>query len=171
MWQFRPETPADITPISQVITAAFSQPEEALLVEKIRQSENFIPELSIVAVENQVILGHILFSRIFLDTDQTTLSVLALAPLAVTPKKQRQGIGSQLVEIGLSKCRELNHTIVLVLGNPGFYHRFGFQTASKFNLQPSLPFPDEPFMVIELVDDALKSVNGIVRYPGYFGEV
>lgn len=162
------ETDDDIVNLREVLTAAFGRTSEAELVEAIRNSANFIPELSIVAKEDGNVLGHILFSPIVIETQKQTVSALALAPLAVTPTRQREGIGSQLVQVGLSKCRELGHSIVVVLGEPRCYGRFGFQTASQFGVQAPFPVPDEAFMVLELKPDALRDVRGTVRYPAYF---
>ncbi len=159
---------SDIVSIREVLTAAFGRTSEAELVEAIRNSPNFIPQLSIVATEDGNVLGHILFSPIVIETKEQTVSALALAPLAVTPTRQREGIGSQLVQVGLSKCRELGHSIVVVLGEPRYYGRFGFQTASKFGVQAPFPVPDEAFMVLELKPDALRDVRGTVQYPAYF---
>lgn len=171
MLSFASETENDITAIQKVLTAAFERTNEAKLVELIRNSANFIAELSIVAKESDRVIGHILFSPIFIDTATENISALALAPLAVTPAHQRQGIGSQLIEIGLAKCQELGHSIVIVLGHPNYYAKFGFQTASKFGVQAPFPVPDEAFMILELKPDALHNVGGTVRYPAYFNEV
>ncbi len=114
-------------------------------------------------------LGYILFSRIVIEAPKH-IPVLALGPLAVTPPYQRQGIGSQLVQVGLSRCRELDHSIVVV-GDPHYYRRFGFQKASQFGLRSSLPIPDEAFMILELQPSALININGNVCYPAYFREV
>lgn len=89
----------------------------------------------------------------------------------MTPLRQHQGIGSQLVQVGLSKCRKSDYSIVVVVGNPRYYRRFGFQKASQFGLHSSLPIPDEAFMVLELKPSALMNMKGIVCYPAYFNEV
>lgn len=168
---FTTETKDDIIMIREVLTSAFGQTNEAALVEAIRNSANFIPELSLVAKEDDNVLGYILFSPIFIATESESVPALALAPLAVTPARQRQCIGTQLVQIGLSKCRELGHSIVVVLGHSEYYRRFGFETASKFGIEAPFPVPDEAFMVLELKSGALEGVRGIVRYPKYFDEV
>lgn len=171
MLSFESETKDDIPAIRQVVTDAFGQSNEAELIEVIRNSPNFIPELSIVAKEDENVLGHILFSPIIIEAPGQCVDAIALAPLAVTPTRQRQGIGSQLVEVGLSKCRDRGHSIVVVLGHSSYYQRFGFQTASKFGVQAPFPVPDEAFMIIELKPGALKNVSGTVRYPAHFNEV
>ncbi len=168
MLSFANETDDDITSIRQVVIAAFGQTSEAELIEAIRNSPNFIPELSIVAVEEGKVLGHILFSPIVIEAQEQAFPALALAPLAVTQTRQREGIGSQLVQVGLSKCRELGHSIVVVLGHPHYYSRFGFQKANQFGIQAPFSVPDEAFMVLELNLDALRNVKGMVRYPAYF---
>lgn len=171
MLSFAHETDEDIAVIREVVTTAFGRTSEAELIEAIRNSPNFIPELSIVAKENGKVLGHILFSPIVIEAQAKIFPALALAPLTVTPIRQRQGIGSQLLQTGLSKCRELNHEIVVVLGHPQYYQRLGFQVASKFGIQAPFPVPDEAFMVLELKPSVLRDVRGIVRYPAYFDAV
>jgi len=171
MMSFADEREDDIPAICEVVTAVFGRTSEAKLIEAIRNSSNFIPELSIVAVEEGNVLGHILFSSIVIEAQGQTVPALALAPLAVIPLRQHQGIGSQLVQTGLSKCRDLGHSVVVVLGNPHYYRRFGFQTANKFGIRAPFLVPDEAFMVLELKLSALIDISGIVRYPPYFDEV
>ena len=168
---FAAETQRDIGCIRALLIEAFGGMGEADLVEAIRKSSNFIPELSLVGREDGVAIAHILFTSIVIEGRDRTFGALALAPLAVTPQRQRQGIGTQLVEFGLSKCRELGHAIVVVVGEPEYYQRFGFQRASQFGLTPSLELPDEVFMVAALKPDALRDVSGVVSYPAYFDGV
>lgn len=171
MLSFAAETEQDVPGIRALLIAAFGGIGEADLVEVIRNYPNFIPELSLVAREDGEAIAHILFSSMLIEGRDRAFPALALAPLAVAPQRQRQGIGSQLVELGLSKCRELGHGIVVVVGEPEYYQRFGFQRASQFGLTPSLELPDEVFMVAELYPGALTDVSGLVRYPAYFDGV
>ena len=165
------ETPADIPQIRQVVTAAFGQPNEADLIDRIRASANFVPEQSIVAKHNQKIVGHLLFSKITIETATDSVLALALAPLAVLPAQQNRGIGGQLIQEGLLRCRSLGHLIVVVLGHPHYYSRFGFEAASQYGIQAPFEVPDEAFMVQALQPGALSQVQGIVNYPAYFLDV
>lgn len=162
MLYFKSEIEDNIANIREVLITAFGRKNEA---------ENFIPELSLVACENEEVLGHILFSPIIIESQGQTVPALALVPLAVKPICQRQSIGSQLVEVGLRQCRELERSIVVVLGDPSSYKRFGFQTASNFGVDAPFPIPDDVFMVLELKPGALRDVSGTVRYPAYFDAV
>lgn len=171
MLSFGSETEDDTTSIRAVVTAAFGRTSEANLVEAIRNSPNFIPQLSIVAKEDGDVLGHVMLSAIAIAAQNRTVPALALAPLSAIPARQHEGIGSQLVKVALTKCRELGHSIAVVLGEPQYYRRFGFQTASQFGVQAPFLVPDDAFMVLELKPGALKGVSGIVQYPTYFDEV
>lgn len=170
MVSFAQEKNDDILSIQELVTAAFGRTSEAKLVKAIRNSENFIPELSIVAKEEGNLLGHILFSPIVVEAQQQ-IPALALAPLAVIPTRQREGIGTKLVQVGLSKCRELDHNLVVVLGHSNYYPRFGFQTANQFGIYAPFSVLEQAFMVLELKPDTLQNVNGLVHYPNYFDEV
>lgn len=171
MVSFAQEKNNNILSIQEVVTAAFGRTSEAKLVEAIRNTQNFIPELSIVATEKENLIGHILFSPIVIETQRQTFSALALAPLAVIPTRQREGIGTELVQFGLSKCCELDHNLVIVLGHPNYYLRFGFQPANQFGIRAPFPVPEQAFMILELKPDTLENVNGLVKYPAYFDEV
>ena len=112
-------------------------------------------------------MGHILFSELPIETDQGVLDAVSLAPMSVLPKWQRRGIGSALVRHGLEACRERGKAIVVVVGHPGYYPRFGFSAALAKNLYG--PFSGEAWMAIELKPGALEGVRGAVRYPEAFG--
>jgi len=168
----RQETPSDIAAIHAVNKQAFDNREaEAGLVNAIRNTENFIPELSLVAEENGQIVGHILFSRIHIETENGQVSALALAPMAVLPEYQKQRIGSEVVRRGLNECKRLGHAIVIVLGHTAYYPRFGFSAALAKSLE--CPFGDcgDAWMALELIPNALQRVRGKVIYPPAFNGV
>ena len=124
-----------------------------------------------VAEEKGRLLGQVVFSRIAVESGDSEIPVLALAPLAVLPAFQRLGIGSALVSAGLARSRELGHTRVVVLGEPVYYGRFGFVTASRFGLKCPFPAPEEDFMAIELEPGAFAQVSGVVRYGHEFEDL
>ncbi|MBT2642419.1 N-acetyltransferase [Bacillus sp. ISL-41] len=169
----RPENTGDVTGIRKLNVLAFNNGEnEASLVELIRQSENFISTLSLVAVKAEgEIIGHILFSVIHLVTAQGTVPTLSLAPMAVKPNYQNSGIGSDLVNEGIKACKDLGYEHVFVLGHPNFYPRFGFSPTSQFGILPPFPVPDEVFMALELKKDSLTGLQGKIEYPPAFHAV
>ena len=167
----RSEILEDYEQISEVITAAFNQKDEAVLVDTLRKSPTFIPELSLVAVIDKKIVGHILFSKIKIKSEEKETTALALAPLAVRPDYQNKGIGTKLVEKGLKECKRLNHKIVNVLGHPNFYPKFGFTPASKFGIMAPFDAPDEAFLILELMPGSLNGISGTVEYPPAFNDV
>ncbi len=167
----RGETPGDYEPIAVVNRRAFDQEEEGLLIEKIRGMDGFDPSLSLLAEIEGDVVGHILFSPIHIETESGNVPALALAPMAVLPEYQKRGIGSQLVRAGLDVSRQAGHAIVVVLGHPDYYPRFGFQRASQFGVRSPFDVPDDAFMVQGLIPKALDAVTGVVRYPSAFDGV
>jgi putative acetyltransferase len=167
----RAEQTDDFAAIKEVNRLAFGQEDEALLVQRIRESPGFITDLSLVAIRDEKVVGHILFSRIHIETPQGDVEVLSLAPMAIRPEFQNSGIGSNLVREGLKRCRDLGHTIVVVIGHPKYYPRFGFVQAKQKNLDAPFPVPDEAFMVCELAPDAMEGIQGKVKYPPEFDKV
>ena len=166
-----PETPGDIPAIYNVNLRAFGQPAEALLVDELRRDGDFIPELSLVAVDEGRIVGHILFPPVSISSPEGDIAALALAPMAVLPECQGRGIGSLLVQKGLAACRRLGHRIVVVVGHPEYYPRFGFLPAHERGIDGPFPVPDEALMVTALVEGALEGIHGTVRYPHAFDAV
>jgi putative acetyltransferase len=167
----RVEQKEDIESIHKINRLAFGQEDEALLVQRIRKSSGFIPELSLVAEKGAQIVGHILFSRIYIMTPNGDVNVLSLAPMAVLPEFQNAGVGSQLIRTGLDTCREMGYLIIVVIGHPEYYPRFGFVPAKQKGLDIPLPVPDEAFMVCELIPKALRGIVGKVKFPPEFDEV
>lgn len=161
----RPETSSDYPAIRHVNEAAFSGAAEAGIVEALRTEDAVL--LSVVAESAGTVVGHILFSRMSIVTPSASIPAVALAPLAVRPSHQRQGIGGKLVRHGLSRLHEMGERIVIVVGHPAYYPRFGFSTALARSLQS--PFKSEVFMALELSPGALTGVHGHVKYPAAFG--
>lgn len=166
----RQESPQDFQAIYEINHLAFEQEGESQLIEKIRKSETFIPELSLVAEQNNKVIGHILFSKIKIIGEQSYPS-LALAPMSVHPDFQNKGIGSQLVTQGLQIAKKLNFEHVIVLGHHNFYPKFGFQKASNWSIQCPFEVPGDHFMAIELVEGSLENKGGLVEYPPIFYEL
>lgn len=167
--KIRPETPADYPAIAQVNTLAFAQENEAQLVEEIRRSDRYIPELALVAQVADNVVGHILFSYIDL-VSEATLKVLGLAPMAVHPQFQRQGIGSALIKTGLEIADNKGELIVVVLGHPQFYHHFGFMPSVNYGIESPFPVSEEFFMV-KLLSNHQEIHQGKVVYPPAFSTV
>jgi HAD superfamily hydrolase (TIGR01509 family) len=160
----RPEMPADLDDIRAVNRAAFSGPDEAALVDLARERGN--ATLSLVAVNDGRLLGHILFSPLSLEASGPR--GLALGPVAVLPERQRAGIGSRLIRAGLDAARGLGYDYVVLLGNPAYYSRFGFRAARTFGLSGDYGDGDE-FQAVELRPGALAG-GGRVHYIPEFAE-
>ncbi|MFL6977304.1 N-acetyltransferase [Bacillus inaquosorum] len=146
----------------------YSDKKEHFLVNKIRKSDAFIPELSLVALNGKEIVGHILLSKIKIVDGDNSVDSLALAPVSVAPEYQRKGIGSQLIHVALKKAKELGYRSVIVLGHKDYYPKFGFKPASLWNIKAPFEVPDEVFMALELSKDSLENVKGVVHYSKAF---
>src|SRR5579871_870948 len=143
----RRERDDDTDAIRSVVEAAFGRPTEADLIEALRRERAVIA--AFVAVVDQRIVGHVLFSRVLIDAGGDAHAAAALAPLAVHPDRQRQGVGTRLVRFGLDALTTRGEHAVLVLGDPRYYARFGFSTQLARGLETS--FPPDAFMALELV--------------------
>lgn len=158
----RAETGADRAAVYDVNRLAFGQPDEAELVDRLRAAGRAI--VSLVAVSDGTVVGHILFSPVTVEDGGAAPHWLGLAPMAVRPARQRSGIGAALVRAGLGAARAAGATAVVVLGHPQYYPRFGFTPASRAGLRCVYDAPDEAFMAIELVAGGLAGRRGLVRY-------
>ncbi len=163
--QVRRERTGDAAAIHHVNQEAFANPAEARIVDLVRAQAE--PIISLVAEEDGEVAGHILFSPVTL-VPRTDILIMGLAPMAVLPHRQRQGIGSALVEAGLKECRALGAVGVVVVGHPEFYPRFGFAPASQLGLKCEFAVRDEVWMAMELVNDALRIPGGMIRYHRAF---
>ena len=169
MITIRPEAPEDISQVRQVNELAFGQPAEADLVERLRQA--CIDSLSLVA-EDDAVVGHILFTPVAIESAVRRVLGMGLAPMAVLPDRQRQGIGSQLVRRGLDILRARGCPFVVVVGHPEYYPRFRFERASMHGLASEWEgIPDAAFMVLVLDAHAMAGVSGVAKYREEFNEV
>jgi putative acetyltransferase len=151
--EIRPERPEDFAEIDDVVRAAFTNPhhdgqEEVDIVRTIRTLPHcYLPDLSLVMVDDDAIVGHVMFSYSALGY----LQVLQLAPLAVRPDRQNQGIGDALTKAGLRLADDAGEPVCLVLGHPDYYPRFGFEPARALGIAPeSSEIPDEAWMAVKL---------------------
>lgn len=168
--EIRTERLSDFEEVFQLNYLAFGNREdESRLVEKIRSSEGFIPELSLVAEENNQIVGHVLFSKAEIVEDEYRHEVIVLAPIAVLPNNQKTGIGGKLIQEGLKRCEALGYDFVFLIGHPSYYPKFGFKPARKYGFDlKQFNVSDDVFMVFEITEGKLKRTKGELRYPKSF---
>ncbi|MBN2237629.1 MAG: N-acetyltransferase [Bacteroidales bacterium] len=167
----RQENAADWRQIRTILTSAFETNAEAKLVEDLRKTAQFVPELALVASVNGEVCGHILFTKVQIITESNSSESLALAPMAVLPSMQQHGIGKQLVKIGLNRAKAIGFGSVIVLGHPDYYPKFGFLPASKYSIYSPWKVPDHVFMALELQRGSLSNVQGVVNYAAPFMEL
>lgn len=169
MGSIRLETTWDEGAISQVLTRAFGRRAESELVDRLRAQGHTVPQLCLVADQNSVIVGHICYSHVRLES-KPSAEVLALAPIAVTPAFQNKGVGTALMNESLSRADARGEPLVVVLGHPEYYPRFGFVPAASMGIEPPWPdVPEEAFMVKPL-SAYREHMRGVVRYPEAFEE-
>jgi putative acetyltransferase len=164
-WTTRPETPNDVEAIRRINVAAFPTAEEADLVDRLRASDAWIEGLSVVTEDSEGnVVGHALLTRCHVDG----APALALAPCAVLPRVQGKGAGSAAIRAGLEASRAMGENLVVVIGHPGYYPRFGFVRASTRGIRASFEVSDEAVMALALDPDA-EAPRGTIAYPAPFG--
>lgn len=163
--QIRPEEEKDWAAVHALNAEAFESPVEAHLVDALRQQAS--PVVSLVAEQNQTIVGHIMFSPVSL-IGHPNLRIMGLAPMAVAQAHQGKGFGSALVRAGLEQCRQLGFGAAVVLGHIGYYPRFGFVPSTRFGIGCEYEVPEEAFMAMELLPGYLQGMSGTVQYPAAF---
>lgn len=167
--EVRAEKPEDVEAVRRVNLAAFGRESEADLVEQLRGISS---TFSFVAVESEQIVGHIFYSPVEIEGKcADDVFILGLAPVAVLPTYQRQGIGSLLIQHSLEECTRLGFKAVVVLGYPQYYPRFGFIPAKEKGLRCEYTVPNEAFMVLELESGALEGCVGTVKYRSEFNKL
>ena len=173
--RLRQENSNDYPMVAEVIKSAYkdvgySNHREQFLVERLRKSAAFIPQLSLVAEIDHEIVGHILLTKIAIHNQGKTIASLALAPLSVTPKFQGKGVGSKLVAEAHRLAKELGYQSVTVLGHPKYYPRFGYEPMKSYGLELPFDVREENCMVICLSENDLSGIAGKVEYPSEFLE-
>ena len=163
----RPESAADASAVRRVHQQAFGGAAEAALVNALR-TQGYV-RLSLVAVAEGQLVGHVLYSRAVISTPTSGVAALALAPIAVLPEYQCRGIGSMMLEASLQASVQLGERIVIVLGEPAFYGRFGFSAKLAEPLTSAYAGPY--FQALELAPEALRGIAGPVEYPPPFSNV
>ena len=161
----RMEEERDRVAVRRVNLAAFQSPFEADLADILREQAS--PIVSLVAEEDEGIVGHIMFSPVLL-TGHPGIRAMGLGPVAVTPRHQRIGIGKRLVRTGLEQCRQRGFHAAVVLGHPEYYPRFGFLPSTRYGLSCEFNVPEPVFMAMELQPDALNGRTGTIKYHPAF---
>jgi predicted N-acetyltransferase YhbS len=169
----RRETEKDHEAVFELVRLAFENAEygdhdEQYLVERLRRSQAFVPELSLVAESRGRIVGHIMLTELVIETEKGRVRSLTLAPVSVLPECQKRGIGSKLIIEGLSEAKRLGYGSVLLVGHAHYYPRFGFRRASGWGIRAPFDVPDEAFMAVELEEDALANAAGTMILPAEF---
>ena len=169
MIQIRKEQPGDASVIRLVNEKAFGQPQEADIVDRLRQSCDSL--VSVVAVIDGRLAGHILFSPVTIENHGITVRGTGLGPMAVLPEYQGQDIGSRLIQEGLRILRSSSCPFVVVLGHPAYYPRFGFEPASRHGIRSQWDgVPDDAFMVLILNNSVMHGISGVAHYRKEFDE-
>jgi putative acetyltransferase len=149
----RPERPADRPAVRRLHLAAFGDhgPVVADLVDDLRQGLTADDGLSLVAEDGDGVVGHVMFTGGLLDAPRRLVPVQVLSPLAVTPARQRRGVGSALVRAGLRVLAERSVPVVFLEGDPAYYSRLGFVPGAGLGFRkPSLRIPDPAFQALPL---------------------
>jgi putative acetyltransferase len=168
MITIRPERPDDLPTIRQVNNLAFGRSEEAQLVDRLR--ENCRDLISLVALAEDHLVGHILFTPVNLNGTGRSLVGTGLGPLAVRPDYQQQGIGSTLVRQGIENVMEQGSPFIVVLGHSTYYPRFGFEPAGRFGIRSQWKVPNHAFMILVLDETAMRGLSCLAEYQPEFSE-
>lgn len=163
--KIRSEIANDYAAIRDVNESAFESSAEAHLIDRLRELAS--PLISLVAVLQGSVVGHILFSPVTI-VGHPRKQVMGLGPMAVVPNHQRQGIGAALIRKGLRRVAELDFGAVVVLGHSSYYPRFGFVPAGEYGIRCEFDAPPGAFMAIELRPGYLTNTSGVARYHEAF---
>jgi len=163
----RKETENDFSQIYDLVKVAFqtakvSNGNEQNFVNQLRSSGNYIPELALVAEEDGKLIGHIMLTKTYIVNSDSKFEALLLAPICVALEYRNRGIASELINQSFKLAKKMGYTVVFLVGDPAFYHRFGFMPTVAFGIKRTLDIPDENVMVCELVLNALNGINGTI---------
>lgn len=165
----REENKSDLIAIKNVNDKAFGQPQEGNVIDKIRASDSRV--LSMVAEIDKNVVGHIFYSTAEIAYDNEKIVGMGLAPLAVLPEYQRQGIGKRLINESISILRKRSVPFIIVLGHKDYYPKFGFEIASKYGIKCQWEnVPDEAFMILILDKEKMLNIHGVARYRDEWNE-
>jgi len=161
----RRETPEEFSQIYDLVKVAFqtakvTDGKEQDFVNQLRSNGNYIPELALVAEENGKLIGHIMLTKTYIVNSGNKFETLLLAPISVALEYRNRGVGSNLIKESFKLAKEMGYTSVLLVGDPAYYHRFGFKAAVNFGIKHIHNIPDENVMACELVPDALYGISG-----------
>lgn len=173
---FRQERLEDYSQTERVVKDAFittpvRSGSEYKMVKKLRTESMFNPKLSRVAIKDNEVIGHVILSKVHIINGPTKTPILSLGLVSITPSKQRQGIGTDLINNVLSIARDEGEKAVIVLGHPTYYAKLGFKRASNWGIKLPFEAPDEAFFALELMPHSLRGISGVVEYPpAFFGK-
>jgi len=165
----RKETEKDFVQIFDLVKSAFktakvSNGKEQEFVNQLRSSNNYIPELALVAEKNDKMIGHIMLTKTYIIIGGSKFEALLLAPISVALEYRNAGIGTELIRESFRLAKEMGYTAVFLIGDPAYYHRFGFKSSVEFGVTQLHNIPDEYVMAYELVPNALLGVSGILDW-------
>lgn len=169
----RPESEKDLTTLRQLIQDAFdpmpfSTGKEWQLVESIRSSDGYVPELALVAEYEGEIVGHIMVSEVAIDSKISMIPALILSPVSVLPRFQRKGVGQALCRKAVEEAKKTDYPVMIVIGDPNYYSRFGFQPAVPQGVYLPFGFEEEYLQMTPLKEGALEKVSGAIQFPPWF---
>lgn len=165
----RKETENDFSQIYDLVKIAFqtakvSDGKEQDFVNQLRSGNNYIPELALVAEENDKLIGHIMLTKTYIVDGDSRVETLLLAPISVVLGYRNSGIGIKLINESFRLAKEMGYTSVFLVGDPAYYHRFGFRPSVDFGVKQLYNIPDEYVMACELVPNALRGISGIINW-------
>jgi predicted N-acetyltransferase YhbS len=165
----RQEKPSESGRIYDLVKVAFetakvADGDEQDFVNKLRASSAYIPELALVAEEEDKLVGHIMLTKTYITMADHTYEALLLAPLSVALEYRNRGVGSKLVLESFELAKKLGYKAVFVVGDPAYYAQFGFKPTVQFGIRHDPPIPDPNVMVYEIEPKALTGVSGTINF-------